>query len=359
MNVQISRPVNQMSARARRRQRQRARQNQQNRIQVIAQPVSGNQANTGGRRRRRNRARRSNNSSRAGLSACAENYLACLEDPWDSHPCCLPTNLPLPSSKVKYHIYGNMQTSATTGMGFVIFNPFFAAFNNTDSVLYTGTTYAATTISGLGPTGVFASNSNSPNASTVAGTNARYRLVSAGLRMRYISTNEGMGGTQVLLEEPSHGNPGGFSYASVRGYDNETSFAITRDWTSVVFHPVDEDETDFYAGGQYPSSNYFLAAIAVAPIATTSITFEFEAVANFELVGGFARSITPSESDPAGFAKVMNVTSVIPRNRMPMQGSRTSRVRQLFDVAKNVGSFLSENRQMIGTVVSGLSDLVL
>ncbi len=268
------------------------------------------------------------------LSACASKYAKVLEDPFSGATACVPALTNFPTMKHSVRIRGQFSTNPTTGVGMVTFNPFAAMFNTTGSVspIYSTTATATTVTNFVTPqgsiaTGVQGTNSNSPYLYTLGGDSVRCRLVAAGLRIKNVTALLNRGGALTGLETLSHTDLNGRSYGDVLNEDTcEIMNASYNGWTSVTYHPQDEDEFDFFAGSDIGSAvapgpifNWFMGFMAIN---TVQQDYDFEAYAVFEAKGKVVHGLTPSQSDPIGLSAVQNAVMPV-EQRKPFITSST------------------------------------
>lgn len=257
------------------------------------------------------------------LSPCARDYLSVLENPFSGKVACVPQFPSIPSRKVRYWAKGVAHTG-TAGVGFVALNPF-VSWNEVladpaRSVYYTGPTFAGTTTSySLGTTGVSAASLNSEYIST---SNYKYRLVAAGLRVRYAGTELNRGGRVFCLEEPDHATTSGFSMSSIGQYDTHRVFRPDQQWKSVTHHPADEDEFDYFTPTVAGNLHYLLIMMEAADAATT-LAFEWEVDCIYELIGPVVRGLTPTPVDMVGLSAVQTFANTT-NNRAPREGDRST-----------------------------------
>jgi len=186
--------------------------------------------------------------------------------------------------------------------------------NDAIQVIGSGAAYTLTVVS-LASVNNITASSNSDYAAAqvgVADTQLEYKLVSAGLKIRYIGTELERGGQLIGLQDQNHKSMEGRSLASVSGEETSKRFPIDRKWKRVLFRPIDDDDLDFqnqlhvYTPAA-TDPTFYMGFIVQAPDASTSISFEFEAYANFEVMGRIVRGATKSHVDPVGAGAVQAV----------------------------------------------------
>lgn len=134
------------------------------------------------------------------------------------------------------------------------------------------------------------------------------RVVSSGLRIRYIGTELNRGGQVIALLDPSHDDLGGRSIADFLAERESKKFAVEREWITVLYKPFLREELDFTNSQPAP---FIMGFIVQAPVGVTA-AFEFEFYTNLEYEGKIVRSKTPSHADPVGFSAVSTAALTSP-----------------------------------------------
>jgi hypothetical protein len=266
--------------------------------------------------------------TQAALSECAQKYLNVLENPFSGAIACVPSLTNFPTMKHSVRSFGTAFTG-TNGFGFVCATPFQGAFN--DGLFISGSTQLFTGIViGTGG-GNFTGLSNSPYTTALSERQVQIRVVGCGLRVRNITPLLNRGGVLVGAESLGHRTVVGLDDATMLQWDTAERLAATTDkWSSVVWHPNDEDEFDFLSAAQCGVDPYILPTLAFVFRAPgtgvgTAQQYEWESYLIFEAKGSVVHGLTPSMSDPSGLATVQN--SVMPvRMRKPTQASKAQRV---------------------------------
>jgi len=351
----VRRPPGQgLSKSARRRRARRARQQA-----IQQQPRNPRQP-----RRRGNR-----NQTGERLSSCAREYLTALEDPFQGLPACVPDVLVMPTKKSVYRIH-NAFGNGTANFGYVAVAPWMMSYGlgpsdaeTFYSVWSSTANYPYAYIRSMGVLGNTKYVSNSPYLITDPSSAYRRRLVSCGLRIRYIGPEDSMGGMILLVETPSHEDVDTFAFEQIQAYDTYRSFVPSREWTSVVYHPVDSDELDFvsYSDGIGTGATatfqrrFSLAAVFIPSSPSNTMNFEFEVVATFEEVGQKVRGLSPSYADVVGLGSVLSATS-LNETRKPRTGERSNWVTRLATIiGQQGGQFLSRAGQ--GLIQGGIQGI--
>lgn len=251
------------------------------------------------------------------LMGCTKHYLASLLDPSGetSRGACVPSGFPMASQKVRQFQRGTMQTSSTTGLGFIAWRPSFA--NDTNNVVFTiaGTTWQTNQIlsAATGTANQLQSMTTLPyTAAQCTSPNLDCRFVSGCLRIRYTGTEDTRGGILSLLEEPDHNSVYGQTGDSLLSYENCQRIRPSGDgeWATVNWSgPVRQSEVDYQSAASLPQ---YLAAILVqAPVANVSQTYEFEVWQNIEYIGSIPTGKTDSHVDDSGMSKVLTAVKKV------------------------------------------------
>lgn len=264
------------------------------------------------------------------LSQCAADYGKCQTNPWTGPLACVPDFPALFSSKQRVWAKGTLSTG-TSGFGFIVVSPPSGAVSDLLSVYNSSSTYAGNTVALTG-TGVVGGSTNSMFLSadinnTAAG--AQYRVVGAGIRIRYMGTELNRGGFSIGLHDPSHTTMDGRSIVGMRAEMVAVEFATSRKWQNVLYRPVYNDEL-LYNGVITP--NPFMGFVIQSPDASILSTYEYEFSAVYEYQGRNVRSMTVSHTDPVGFAAVnavsLNNPSMRP-NDLPPEHRETQTIKSI------------------------------
>jgi hypothetical protein len=244
---------------------------------------------------------------------CAHMYLSALVNPYDTPAgACIPADLfPIPSSKVKSFVRGRMVVGLQ-GIGFVACVPSFG--NTTPSV------YATTAASVGATTALFSAftNTNATGSAQLPYAAADFtsdrvsgRLVSYGLRTKYVGQLMTRNGVCVSYEDPDHANCNRLSFDSMNSNPYSHIHRVgDEDWDSEVNYsgPVDPNEIEFRNVDQ-PLGLTFASMIAVSGIAGD--VYEFEYYQHSEFIGTVVPNKTPSHADGASFGKAMQAVKTV------------------------------------------------
>lgn len=290
------------------------------------------------RKRRQNRASKKV-ISLAGLSKLSIAYAASLVHPYEiGSAVCVPDYPSLPSRKMHVYSRGFVSTG-TLGFGFIVFNPPRGVANDIDSIFYSDSTYAGAVTSSTAGAGVLAARciSDYTDASLAGtGTFARYRLVSAGIRVRYAGTELNRGGVAVGLQHPMHGTLVGLNFQQFDTHPLSERFRPGQSWATINFCPTLVGELDYSGSPPSTRGQYFLAWALQAPAAGTAAVFEYEVAANYEINGQDIRGMTASFADPTGMAVLSSTMST--EGMKPYSGSPDAQLSKTVNTANSVGN---------------------
>lgn len=226
--------------------------------------------------------------------------------------------------------------TGTSGFGYVFVSPFNFIFNNTNPITWTDSTYPLTNMNA--GTGSNTANSNSPFNNSNNSDALQVRLVACGLRVKNVTALLAKGGTLVGAESLNHTDMLGYTVASTLNMATAQRMnAVSEEWSSVVWHPVDEDEYDYvsFSAFNFLQNAHTLAFMAQVGDATQIQTYEWEINCAFECKGTIVQTLTPSLSDPKGLAIVQNATSTA-ADRKPWVGDRA---KQLLPLLAKAGAY--------------------
>jgi len=294
-----------------------------------------------------------NKPAQSGLSHCAQLYARAIAQPFIAEAgVCIPTSgaASRPSQKVR-SISRFVASVGTTRFGYCLITPCMA--NDGISYLYSTAASTVATASpvinlpGPSPIGTGYSPIQSlpydraklVDGSAVASPSVKGRIVSYGVRWRYIGTELERGGRVYCLVHPDHDNLYGTDFAQLGQYKECLTFDVTRKWSESVVFSNTSVECNYPEGHQlgntageelinlYPMSSgqYLISGTAStvgsvcggAPMAvvfdgTPGNQFEFEVVVHVEYVGVATQSmLTKSHADSLGFTIVQESANAL------------------------------------------------
>jgi hypothetical protein len=242
------------------------------------------------------------------ISKCAVDYLKALVDPFgpfDQLPC-IPDVLTLPSYKFKTLTRAPIATGVDS-CGYIAMNTFAIASDQNiaqgTTSNFTGTAYDT----GQVPANYSLLTSNSPFTIATAnpGTNTRpfFRLVGAGVRVRYTGPLIAQGGTFTLYRAPGNNQiPTPTTQATMQLNDRTARVPVTNDWSYVTYQPTDNDSLSYRQYGQLPAGHNILIFINGTG---QGLPFDVELVQYWECQSTSIGQTTHSHSDPVGMGAVL------------------------------------------------------
>lgn len=243
--------------------------------------------------------------------SCVVHYAQALRNPFGTDEAvCLPTDLAIPSQKMKLVLQGTMEVG--TQIGFVNFNPYnafnSAATNTIHAIVASTSAYTLGTITNdSSATGVTANDfTQSPYtpADSSSSTGVNVRVVAAGLRVWYAGPELSRAGTYFALRDPNNTSLFGLSVDAMGAFQNIMVERVTNEPIEIVHRPSRVQDFAFNFHGS-ADSNSICVAVRAAP----NDKFAYKAVVHVEFVGGTARRIqglTKSHSDVVGLSQVIN-----------------------------------------------------
>lgn len=290
------------------------------------------------------------------LSKCAMDYARCLVNPFTGPLACIPSYPALMSRKVRVWSKGVMETGSS-GMGFVCADPLRGAVSDVSCVNFTDNSFAGSSILTPATAGVVNGYSNADYVNSQVATNGiTFRVVASGIRVRYVGTELDRGGYAVALSDTNHNSLYNRNISQLDAEINSKRFPINREWITVVYRPVRDEDDDF--GGistQTPAATdlSFYQGIAVNAPASNSITFEWEYYSIYEYQGATARGQTPSHVDTVGYGAV-SATTTFSQHLMPYSGQSHTKEKPLL---KDVVGTLANSSSGWMPVLKGVSEL--
>lgn len=267
-----------------------------------------------------------------------------------------------------------VKSSFTIGSGqsgFVWCNPMNSLANDHDCVNFTLSDYTggggyAGVANGAGTTVYGTARSNSEyNAASYGNTpgTAQGRVVSCGLRIRYSGTELNRAGTVVAFSDPTHSTINGMTPAQISLEVQSRRFPVSREWTTVLYTPVEADEYQLInvsnalvaANVAAGTLSWYMGFQVIGAVAGT--TFDWEMFTVFEVNGRSVRGMTPTHSDPTGLASAMNVANSAPPVQGPAESHEKSFLSKVTDNLKFAISHGADVYNYSKTAVNAGQDL--
>lgn len=242
------------------------------------------------------------------ISAACSDYCHALCNPFDAKPCGVPLAPIVNTQKTRVYVKGTASTGIG-GVGFVSARPGHGGSNTSTAVFYTDSSYQGSTVQNTSGPGVNPGSTNSPYSSANFGpgaTDLSFRIVSFGLRARYIGTELNRGGSKICLVDPTHNATDGRDEAQLLAEPQARKLPVSREWVNLHWQPITTDE---YGFSSTDFGSAYMTIMFVSPDASINLPFEFEAYGIYEFQGSVARAQTHTFADPVGFAAVQTVSA--------------------------------------------------
>jgi len=242
------------------------------------------------------------------LSECGALYAVAIGDAFSGAAkqgqLCVPDSTVVPSVKRKMFARGTFSTG-TTGVGGAWFSPYVPT---SDGAQITGT--SATSVCTTASTRQTATNtvvtsyrSTFTNAD-ISADGLQWRLVAAGLRIRYRGTELNRGGTITVYRQPDNTTADTTTIAFIRIEPTSVLTPVKNQWVSVNWKPVKATDYTFSVS----TTGSHCMALIVEGADLNPQTYEFEVIGHFETIGRSSDAIpTMSHSDPVAFGNVLEV----------------------------------------------------
>jgi hypothetical protein len=296
------------------------------------------------------------------ISDCSRDYARALTNPFTGPLACVPISPTVLSRKLRVFAKGEFRTG-TLGVGFIVADPYASAANTISSVNSSIATYTGLTIGNLGAVGTVGTSSNSDYADASFGngaSKAQYRVVSAGLRVRYIGTNLNMGGTIIAFVDPTSTTIVGRAAADLRAEITSRRLPVNREWSTILWRPV--LISDYSFSTSLPSSGFIagtwgnMGFLIESPDPSLSMLYEYEFSAVLEINGRDIRGQTVTKSDVVGQTAIASV-SLTANSFIPHQmGSTTSSENFLDKVANEIhtaNSYVASGGKVLSELAMG------
>lgn len=339
-------------------------------------------------KRKSNRSRSSRKRTVVGaglsISPCAAHYAMAIGAPFSAGAigACVPTFPARPSFKVHSRMVGSMFVG-NQGFGFLAIAPCVA--NNIAYAWSSLSSFSQTKVDITDldvTTHVMAANpyANGAFLGSATADNLSCRIVSVGVRIRYVGTELDRGGLIYGLVSPVHDNIQGLGLDKITPYRECIRRSVNREWSTIVITAIDMDECEYPDSSQwyilgatgapanlaqinmlYPYSSNTQATSTLtttgAPIAVFAVTgveaneFEFEIIQHSEIVGRQVQPVvTQSHADAQGLSVLIEAKG----NADVKAGSNTNHV----PYEKNFGSSVIDTMRSFNKKAIGATKLI-
>lgn len=331
------------------------------------------------------------------LSSCARIYYAALVCPfykldesckpllrslkidmYESENPCIPSELCEKSQKFSCFLRDQFMVSSNAatvpGQAFIAFAPRRLANDAVKTTYNTCAVYLSTAawnagigapyplleVAGPVDTGVIGQNLNSIYNSAslplVAGKGIKYRVVAAGLRVRYIGAESLRAGIIHACATPIHDTLSSATSAGIGAFETSFRMGVTRDWVTVFHIPVMEDDLKYYPDsiqnpsffGDYFSTESYQHYLGIQITDCPGGAFEYEVICHYECTGQLVRGQTPTPSDTTGMSAVMNAATTA---SMP-------EINKLAQAGQDLGKPLLEGTSFVSGLVSSVEKIL-
>jgi len=146
---------------------------------------------------------------------------------------------------------------------------------------------------------------NSPfTAANFTSQQVYFRLVSVGIRIKYLSTELNRGGATYSITEPDHQSVVGFGVSTALQYNSVHARGVSgREWHETLWFPIDATEIAY--SDTPGAAGPFCMGIMVKAPTTTTFEWEYEVFCKFEAHGPLARGATVMMGDTMGGEAVL------------------------------------------------------
>ncbi len=253
---------------------------------------------------------------------CTRDYWRTMVDPVNAPAgACLPGPYPVASRRAKVFTRFVMEVqdgavAGTSGFGYVLCRPMFAAMNDLAVAYWTNVDTQATTVVSTA-TGINTSTSNSDYANADFGasaTTAQTRMVAFGIRVTNLTPALYASGAFVPFVSPDHQTVDGSTPAQLLAFDRNQPRALKPgESTEIVLGaPIQPSERDFNGSITGVAWSALCCGFFITGANTTvTNSFMVEVVGHFEFIGSNVRGKIPGHSDPDGLAAAVEVDSAV------------------------------------------------
>jgi len=304
------------------------------------------------------RNRRSNRITVNSFSRCALLYAQALIDPWGvESPPCVPDDVTLPSWKFGSRIRANFQVGSMS-CGYVIANPY-QVCGDVAALYYSGAGFNVATFNGITyGTGNVAGTTDSPLATANFNANGNsYRVVGSGLACRYVGNEMNRGGQMLLYRDNQNNTIPGITQTQLLANKETTTIPIDREWHYVVWKPASATDTNYNQTLPLITGAGFCLMVVVYG-AVTNLSFEFDFITWYEVVGRDLANLTQSENDPNGLA-VIRSASAVPQPPDSPKDNFSRFMGNLAEIANETLSFVGTGVKALNTGANVLANIGL
>lgn len=287
-----------------------------------------------------------------GLSSCSLDYLHALTDPWNLlTPPCIPDFVVLPSFKFNSRSRGVLSTG-TQGTGWIAVDPWAAAFSDAQlAVAATSATYSAVNYNPSAP-GVVMQQIQSP-LSYNPNEQRSMRVVGCSIKIRYSASEFKRGGRIISYRSPLNTGILATNDGEFLTNPESVSVPVDREWHAVCYRPAREQDLAYIDQNAAVNPNEYTLLLYITG-AEAGVTFEFDVIGWFEMIGNRVAQATRSHSDPSGLAAVATALSQFQPTTSPAKNFANA-VNEVGEIVSDALSFTSKYVVPAAKVVSMLT----
>lgn len=290
---------------------------------------------------------------RLHVAACTREYMKAIVNPFavEGLPC-IPDIITLPSFKICVKARGVLSTSATTGVGFILVDPFQLLASDAGSgggaingSKFTQSTYLDSAMNWVDVdpiTGLSTIQSDSLfTVADLSQATRQFRLVGCGVGIKYVGTTFHNSGSITAFRVMGNSSiPNNTTLVQLLQDKYSIQHPVRRSSTYIYYVPDDPNYIaynpffDFYADSNtleanHNSMGFFISGGAI----DNPQSWNFEIVAYFELIGR-GMTLSRSHADPSGMA---NVLSALP-NKAPLSSPAMEEKKVLSEFVKGAAN---------------------
>jgi hypothetical protein len=131
------------------------------------------------------------------------------------------------------------------------------------------------------------------------------RTVACGLRVKFIGTNDNMGGQVFAYRDPDNSNILNESFQDITTAQMTTVHDFNREWVTVIWAPTTKEDFEY---SQFTTSTSENCMGLLIKSALPAQPFAWEIIWYVESIGRVVSSVTPTHADAVGMAAVQQAS---------------------------------------------------
>lgn len=287
------------------------------------------------------------------ISQCGRDYLQALMNPFSGILACLPSEY-INSNFISFNFVRGTFSCGPL-LGWIACDPRHGAVNDTPCVISSTNAFAGNIFDLNTAVGTNQDNSNSNFVQGQIGaiqSDISFRIVGAGLRIRYTGKNLDRGGSIVALCDPTHTSLHSRSVAQMNGERQTRRFPVTNSWTTVLYRPVETNDfvmlDSLGPAVTYPpnitnNTNHWFMGMAVVPASATALSpFEYEFVEIVEYQGRNVRGQRVSHADPVAMTGAIQAAAMTAPHQSSSETVHVTAMRELGNYLRTGVSHLAQ-----------------